>query len=192
MDRLKNLKIGIAMCGSFCTYEKVFSQIENIIDEGAEVFPIMSFNSSNMDTRFGKADEFLNRFEKLTKKNIINTIQMAERIGPENMLDILAISPCTGNTAAKLANGITDTPVLMACKSHLRNRKPLVIAISTNDGLGITLKNIGFLINVKNIYFVPFEQDNFENKPNSIVAKMDLLIPTIEKAIVGQQLQPII
>ncbi len=192
MKRLDNIKIGIALCGSFCMYESVFEQIKNIIDEGANVFPIMSFNSSTMDTRFGKAKDFRKRLIDLTSNEIIDTIQKAEIIGPKNMIDILLIAPCTGNTLSKIAYGITDTPVLMACKSHLRNNKPVVIAVSTNDGLGINMKNIGLLINMKNIYFVPFRQDNYLMKPNSLVSKMDMIIPTIEEAINAKQIQPVL
>lgn len=192
MGSLNNIKIGVALCGSFCTYEKVISQIKEMVFEGANVFPIMSFNSSSMDTRFGKSDEFLKQLYTITNNNVITTIQMAEEVGPKDMFDILVIAPCTGNTLGKLANAITDTPVLMACKSHLRNNKPVVIALATNDGLGMSMKNIGILINTKNIYFVPFEQDNYIKKPNSIVAIMEELIPSIKKAILGKQIQPVI
>lgn len=192
MKRLDKIKIGIALCGSFCMYENVFKQIENIVEEGAKVLPIMSFNSLNFDTRFGKADDFKKRLIDLTSNEIIDTIQKAEPIGPKNLIDILLIAPCTGNTLSKIAYGITDTPVLMACKSHLRNNKPVVIAVSTNDGLGINMKNIGLLINMKNIYFVPFRQDNYSMKPNSLVSKMDMIIPTIENAINAKQIQPVI
>jgi len=192
MKKLDKIKIGIALCGSFCMYESVFEQIKNIVDEGADVFPIMSFNSSTMDTRFGKAEDFRKRLIDLTSNEIIDTIQKAEVIGPKNMIDILLIAPCTGNTLSKIAYGITDTPVLMACKSHLRNNKPVVIAVSTNDGLGINMKNIGLLINIKNIYFVPFRQDNYLMKPNSLVSKMDMIIPTIKEAINAKQIQPVL
>lgn len=192
MKKLDKIKIGIALCGSFCMYESVFEQIQNIIDNGAEVFPIMSFNSSSMNTRFGKAEDFKKKLTNLTSHEIIDTIQKAEPIGPKNIIDILLIAPCTGNTLSKITYGITDTPVLMACKSHLRNNKPVVIAVSTNDGLGINMRNIGLLINIKNIYFVPFEQDNYISKPNSLVSKMDMIIPTVSSAINGKQLQPVI
>jgi len=192
MKKLDSIKIGIALCGSFCMYESVFEQIKNIVDEGANVLPIMSFNSSTMDTRFGKAEDFRKRLIDLTSNEIIDTIQKAEVIGPKNMIDILLIAPCTGNTLSKIAYGITDTPVLMACKSHLRNNKPVVIAVSTNDGLGINMKNIGLLINIKNIYFVPFRQDNYLMKPNSLVSKMDMIIPTIKEAINAKQIQPVL
>ena len=128
-------KIGFAMTGSFCTFENTIPQISKLIKEGAEVLPIMSYNSYNMDTKFGKAEDFINKLKKITGKDIINTITGAEPIGPKHLTDIMIIAPCTGNTIAKLANGITDTPVLMAAKSHLRNNNPLVIAVSTNDGL---------------------------------------------------------
>lgn len=189
---MKNINIGLALCGSFCMFENVLDEIKKIVDEGANVFPIMSFNSSSMDTRFGKAQNFLDRLYEITGNEVMTSIQKTEEIGPKNMLDILVIAPCTGNTLGKLSNGITDTPVLMACKAHLRNNKPVVIAVSTNDGLGMSMKNIGTLMNIKNIYFVPFEQDNYKTKPNSIVAKMNILIPSIENALNGKQIQPLI
>ncbi len=192
MNSLKDVKIGVALCGSFCTFDIVIAQIEKMVSEGANVFPVMSFNSSTIDTRFGTAEGFLKKLYELTNNNVITTIQMAEQVGPKKMFDILVIAPCTGNTLGKLANAITDTPVLMTCKSHLRNNKPVVIAVSTNDGLGMSMKNIGKLINVKNMYFVPFEQDNHIAKPNSLVAKMDMIIPTVKEALDGNQIQPIL
>jgi dipicolinate synthase subunit B len=192
MVDLLGLKIGVALSGSFCTFERVISQIRQMVLEGAIVYPIMSFNSANMDTRFGRAEDFKKRLEEITNNKVMDTIQLAEEIGPKNMFDILVISPCTGNSLGKLANGITDTPLLMAFKAHLRNNKPVVIAVSTNDGLGMSMKNIGILMNIKNIYFVPFEQDNYKAKPNSLVAKMDMIIPSIYEAMDRKQIHPLL
>lgn len=152
----------------------------------------MSPASSTITSRFGTPDEYSEQIRQITGHDIIRQIEEAEPIGPKSFLDALVILPCTGNTAAKLANGITDTAVLMAAKAHLRTNKPLVIAISTNDGLGMNLKNIGLLCNSKNIYFVPFGQDNYEKKPNSLMAHMELLLPTLELALEHKQYQPIL
>lgn len=187
-----NKNIGIALTGSYCTYAKTFDAIELLKGTGANLFTIFSNNASSTNSRFGKCNEFLQRAENLVGKKPITTIPEAEPIGPKSMLDILVIAPCTGNTLSKLANGISDTPVLMAAKSHLRNNKPLVISLSTNDALGMNLKNIGILLNTKNIYFVPFGQDNFSSKPNSMVAHIDLLCDTIDKALIYKQIQPVI
>lgn len=189
---LKEKKIGIALTGSFCTYEKAFDELQKLVDAKAEVFPILSDASQTIASRFGSPEQYIQRIKEITGKDPVTCIEGAEPIGPKGFLDILAIVPCTGNTAAKLANGITDTPVLMAAKAHLRNNKPLVISISTNDGLGMNLKNIGLLCNSKNIYFVPFGQDNYEKKPNSLVAHTALLVPTLEMALEQKQYQPIL
>lgn len=184
--------IGIAMTGSYCTYKKTFEAIRQLKNTGANLIPIFSFNAACTDSRFGTHDDFLQLARDLTGKEPILTIPDAEPIGPKSMLDILVIAPCTGNTLSKLANGISDTPVLMAAKSHLRNNKPLVISLSTNDALGMNLKNIGILLNTKNIYFVPFGQDNYRTKPNSMIAHVELLSDTIELAFEYKQLQPVI
>ena len=184
--------IGIAMTGSYCTYKKTFEAIRQLKDTGANLIPIFSFNAASTDSRFGTHDDFLQLARDLTGKEPILTIPDAEPIGPKSMLDILVIAPCTGNTLSKLANGISDTPVLMAAKSHLRNNKPIVISLSTNDALGMNLKNIGILLNTKNIYFVPFGQDNYRTKPNSMIAHVELLSDTIELAFEYKQLQPVI
>ena len=184
--------IGIAMTGSYCTYKKTFEAIRQLKDTGANLIPIFSFNAASTDSRFGTHDDFLQLARDLTGKEPILTIPDAEPIGPKSMLDILVIAPCTGNTLSKLANGISDTPLLMAAKSHLRNNKPLVISLSTNDALGMNLKNIGILLNTKNIYFVPFGQDNYRTKPNSMIAHVELLSDTIELAFEYKQLQPVI
>ena len=184
--------VGVALTGSFCTYDRVFPEIERLVIEEADVYTIFSKNSGTIDSRFGKSSDFLARAETIAGRPPITTIAEAEKFGPGNILDILVIAPCTGNTLAKLANGITDTPVLMAAKGHLRNNKPVVIAVSTNDALGTNLKNIGVLIAMKNIFFVPFGQDNFKSKPNSMVAHFDLILPTVTEALQGMQLQPVV
>ena len=189
---IKGKKIGIALTGSFCTFDKMFQELQKLKDAGADICPIMSDASQIIESRFGKPDIYITKIKEITGKDPIVSIPGAEPIGPKAYLDALAILPCTGNTAAKLANGITDTPVLMAAKAHMRNNKPLVISISTNDGLGMNLKNIGLLCNSKNIYFVPFGQDNYQTKPNSLVAHVELLIPTLEMALEHKQYQPIL
>ncbi len=189
---IKGKKIGIALTGSFCTFEKMFQELQKLKDAGADIYPIMSDASQTIESRFGNPDMYIAKIKEIAQKEPILSISGAEPIGPKAYLDALAILPCTGNTAAKLANGITDTPVLMAAKAHMRNNKPLVISISTNDGLGMNLKNIGLLCNSKNIYFVPFGQDNYQAKPNSLVAHVDLLIPTLEMALEHKQYQPIL
>lgn len=189
---LKGKKVGIAVTGSFCTFDKIFKELKNLVDTGADVYTIFSGASQQISSRFGEPEEFLKKAEEITGREPIITIEGAEPIGPKSYLDVLVIFPCTGNTAAKLANGITDTPVLMAAKAHLRNNKPLVISISTNDALGMNMKNIGLLLNSKNIYFIPFGQDNPEKKHNSLIAHTEKLIPTLELALEGKQLQPLI
>ncbi|HHT88599.1 MAG TPA: dipicolinate synthase subunit B [Clostridiales bacterium] len=184
--------IGVALTGSYCTFDKVFPQIENLVKRNANVYTIFSEQTSKTDTRFGKAADFLKKAQDITDKNPIYTITEAEKLGPNNILDIIVVAPCSGNTLAKMANAITDTPVLMATKGLLRNNKPVILAISTNDALSNNLKNIGLLINSRNIYFVPFGQDNYKGKPYSMVAHFDLMLPTIEHALDGKQLQPIV
>jgi len=186
------LTVGFALTGSFCTFKKVLPEVKNLVDKGAKVIPIMSENAQKTDTRFGKAQDFIKELEQITGNPLINSIDTAEPIGPKALLDILVIAPCTGNTLGKLANGITDTCVTMAAKAHLRNGRPVVIAVSTNDGLGANAKNIGLLLNTKNIYFVPFGQDDPQKKCNSVVAHMDMIIPTIENALQGKQIQPVL
>ncbi len=192
MESLKSKKIGFGFTGSFCMYEKIFIQMENLSKEGAELIPIFSDASQTTDCRFGKAEEFIKHAEAIAGRPVIKTIPAAEPIGPKSLLDIMLIAPCTGNTLAKLANGITDTPVLMAAKAHIRNQKPLVLFLSSNDALGMNFKNIGLLFNSKNIYFVPFGQDNFIKKPTSMVSKRDLISDTLLAALCGKQLQPVI
>lgn len=180
------------MCGSFCTFDKVLPQMEKVAGLGYEVQPILSEFSYSTDTRFGKAADFIERIEKICGRPAIHTIYDAEPIGPRKLLDILLVAPCTGNTLGKLANGVTDTSVTMAVKAHLRNQRPVVIAVSTNDALGAAGKNIGMLLNQKNIYFVPMRQDDPIQKPQSIVADFTQIPQAVECAFKGVQMQPVI
>ena len=189
---LSKCNIGFGITGSFCTFDKVKRELTRIAEMGAEIYPIFSFNVCCFDTRFGAADEHMRDIEQIAGRDGIKTIMEAEPIGPKGYLDVMVIAPCTGNTLAKLVHGIIDTPVLMAAKAHLRNNKPLVIAVSTNDALGMNFKNIGELMNIKNIYFVPYGQDDYIKKPNSLVADMTLIPETIEAALSGRQLQPVL
>ena len=189
---LSECNIGFGITGSFCTFDKILPQIKILKDEGADVTPVFSFNTQNMDTRFYKSQDFLKDVKNITGKDGIKTIQQAEQVGPKKLFDVMVIAPCTGNTIAKLANGITDTPVLMAAKAHLRNERPLIIGVSTNDGLSMNLQNIGRLMNIRNIYFVPFGQDDPIKKTRSLVCYLDKIKPTIELAMSNQQIQPIV
>ena len=180
------------MTGSFCTYAKAFEQIESLLEEGAILQTIFSDTSQHIKCRFGKGEDFIKRAYEITGNDPMKTIEEAEIIGPTGCLDVLVLMPCTGNTMAKLANGITDTPVLMAAKAQLRNEKPVVISMASNDALGMNLKNIGNLLNHKHIYFVPFGQDDPNKKPNSMIADTTLLIPTILAALHGKQYQPVL
>ena len=189
---LQGKKIGVAFTGSFCTYQRVFTELKNLVQEGAQVQTIFSNAVQSIDSRFGNAEDFVKEAEKITGIAPMLTIAQAEPIGPKGLLDLLVILPCTGNTIAKLANGITDTPVLMAAKAHLRNEKPLLLSISTNDALGMNMKNIGLLLNAKHVYFVPFGQDNAKKKPNSMIAHTELLVPAAKAALEGKQYQPVI
>jgi len=189
---LKGVRVGFAITGSFCTFAKTIPQIENLVNEGADVFPIISESVNDFDTRFGTAEDFKNTLKRITGKDPINTIIDAEPIGPKALIDILVIAPCTGNTIAKIANAITDGPITMACKAHLRNMRPVVIAISTNDGLSANAKNIGTLLNMKNIYMVPFGQDDPIKKCTSLVADFDQILDTVLSALQNNQMQPIL
>lgn len=189
---LDGMKIGFVITGSFCTFDKVIPEIKKIVKEGAEVYPILSESADQFDTRFCTSEAFKSNLKSITGKDAISTIVDVEPIGPKSFLDIVVVAPCTGNTLAKIANAITDTPATMACKAHMRNNKPVVLSISTNDGLGANAKNIGLLLNMKNIFLVPFGQDNPANKPNSLVAKTEMIIPTILEALKGKQIQPIL
>ena len=190
--KLKDKNIGYCFTGSFCTFRASITQMKSLVEEGANVFPIMSFNSYNMDTKFGNAKDFIKEIEEITGHSIISTITDAEPIGPNKMFDILIISPCSGNTIAKLSYDIIDTPVTMATKSHLRTERPVVLAISTNNALSGSAENIGRLLNRKHYYFVPFKQDNPITKPRSIVADFSYIKKTLEFALENEQIQPII
>ncbi len=184
--------IGFAITGSFCTHEKIKGVVRKLVEDGNRVIPIFSNMSQTINSRFGDARDFIIAVQEITGEHGIFTLQEAEPIGPRAYLDVMIIAPCTGNTMAKLCAGITDSPVLMAAKAHMRNEKPVIIAVSTNDALGANLKNIGELMNTKNVYFVPFGQDDYEKKPKSMVAHFEMVPDTIEEALKGKQIQPVI
>ena len=184
--------MGFAFCGSFCTHDKAIGALEQVKADYGDVIPIVSEAAAELDTRFGRAHDFLREVERICDKRVISTLQAAEPIGPKKLLDVLVIAPCTGNTLAKLTAGITDSTVTMAAKAHLRNGRPLVLAVSTNDALGANAKNIGELLCRKNVYFVPFRQDDPQNKPTSMVADFALIPQALEAAMQGIQLQPIL
>lgn len=188
---MDNITIGFAMCGSFCTFENAKKQIKLLTEKNINVIPLMSFNAFSTDTRFGKASEHIEQIEKISGNKIIATLADAEPVGPKKLFDLLIIEPCTGNTIAKLANGITDTPVTLAAKAHIRNDRPLLIAVSTNDALSNSAANIGKLLNTKNIYFVPMRQDDSVKKPRSVVADFNKTYDAIVTALNGKQIQPI-
>lgn len=185
------LTVGFALCGSFCTLEKAVTVLEQIAGRHRTI-PILSAQAAETDTRFGRADDWRKRIEAACGRTAITAVEEAEPIGPKGLLDVLVICPCTGNTLGKLACGITDGPVTMAAKAHLRNGRPLVLAIATNDGLGAAAANIGTLLNRRNVYFVPFRQDDCRSKPTSLIADFDLTEPTIEAALCQRQLQPLL
>lgn len=189
---MSSIRVGYALCGSFCTFEKSIAQMEKLASMNYEIIPIMSYNAFNTDTRFGKAEDIRRRIENICDRPVISTIKDAEPIGPKRLTDIMVVSPCTGNTAAKLAGAVTDTPVTMAVKSHLRQSKPVLLCIATNDALGTSAQNIGRLLNTRHFYFVPFSQDDPLRKPNSLVADFDKLVPALELALQETQLQPVI
>ncbi|WP_282941900.1 dipicolinate synthase subunit B [Paenibacillus sp. RC67] len=184
--------VGFALTGSHCTFAEVMPQIQRFVDAGAKVVPIVSFTILTTDTRFGTSENWQNQLKEITGNDIIASIVDAEPLGPSKLLDVLVIAPCTGNTTSKLANAMTESPVLMAAKAQMRNQRPVVLAISTNDGLGLNAMNISKLLITKNIYFVPFGQDAPVAKPNSLVARMDLIMETCEEALEGKQLQPMV
>lgn len=188
---MKAINVGYALCGSFCTMEKSVEILENLTKE-VNITPIMSPIASTVSTRFGSAENFKARIVSATQKEIITTIKDAEPIGPKGLLDALIIAPCTGNTLAKLALGITDTSVTMAAKAHLRNGRPLIIAVATNDALSASAKNIGTLMNTKNIYFVPMTQDDAKGKPTSVIADFTKIGDTLKNALEGKQIQPVL
>ena len=190
---LSGKNIGFAFTGSFCIFNKTIEELKKLKNiKNTIITPIMSFNSYNLDSKFGKAKDFIEKIENITQNKIIHTIQDAEPIGPKKMFDILIVAPCSGNTIAKLANDITDNTVTVAVKSHLRREKPVAIAISTVNGLSDAGENIGKLLNRRNYYFVPFKQDNPITKPRSIVFDEEYIIKTIEYALNGEQIEPII
>jgi dipicolinate synthase subunit B len=184
--------VGYALTGSHCTLEEIMPQIRRFVDAGAKVIPIVSNTVMTTDTRFGKAEVWQQQLKDITGNEIISNIVEAEPLGPSKLLDVLVIAPCTGNTTSKLANAMTESPVLMAAKGQMRNQRPLVLAISTNDGLGLNAMNIAKLLITKNIYFVPFGQDAPLTKPNSLVARMDMIMETCEAALQGKQIQPLV
>ena len=192
MSKKKQRVIGFAITGSFCTYEKIKEVVRKLVEEGNRVIPIFSNSAQTVNCRFGDARDFIIEIQEITGERGIFTLQEAEPIGPKAFLDAMVIAPCTGNTISKLCAGITDTPVLMAAKAHIRNEKPLIIAVSTNDALGANFKNIGQLMNTKNMYFVPFGQDDPVKKTKSLVAHWNLISETIEEAMKGKQIQPVI
>ncbi len=189
---LSGITAGFALTGSFCTFSAVLPEIENLKRAGAKIVPIMSRIAAETDTRFGTAESFRRRIEAICEAEIITTVEKAEPIGPRKLLDILIVAPCTGNTLGKIANGITDTSVTMATKAHLRNARPVLLAVSTNDGLSGAAKNIGLLLNAKNIFFVPFGQDDPDRKPTSLVADMKSIVPAAGAALLGRQMQPLL
>ena len=189
---MEKINVGFAITGSFCTFKRAIETMKELKKAGYNIVPIMSYNAYSTDTRFGKAYDFRETIEDIAERKIISSIVEAEPIGPKKMLDILIIEPCTGNTLAKLANSIADTPVTLAAKSHLRNGRPVLLAISTNDALAGASKNIGALLNYKNLYFIPYKQDDSENKPTSIVAEFSLTERAMLAALNGKQLQPLI
>ncbi len=189
---INNIKIGYAVTGSFCTFSKMIKTVEQLKNMGADIYPIMSEISYSTDTRFGAAEDFREKLITISGHEIVKSVKEAEPIGPKKLLDLIIVAPCTGNTLAKIANGITDTSVTMAVKAHIRNGRPVLLGVSTNDALGNSAKNIGALMNYKNIYFVPFEQDDYKSKPNSLVASFDEIPAASKAALDGIQLQPLI
>jgi dipicolinate synthase subunit B len=189
---MEQLRVGFAFCGSFCTMSRAIAALERVAGLYEQVIPIVSETVRDTDTRFGAAHDFMREMERICDKRVISSIAAAEPIGPKGLLDVLVICPCTGNTLSKLASGITDSAVTMAAKAHLRNGRPLVLAPATNDGLSGSAGSIGALLGRKNVYFVPFGQDDWEKKPTSLVADFTLLPETIAAALRGEQLQPLL
>ena len=186
------LRIGLAITGSFCTFSRILEQIRKMTATGMEITPILSFNAATTDTRFGTAAEFIENLTEATGQTPLTTLTEVEPIGPQALFDILVCAPCTGSTLARLACGLSDTPVTLAVKSHLRRSRPVVIAVSTNDALGASMRNIALLKNAKHMYFVPLRQDDPVNKPNSLVADFSLIENTIAAALAGTQIQPLL
>lgn len=189
---IKGKTIGFGLTGSHCTFEEIMIEMKKLVDAGARVIPIVTHTLLSTDTKFGKSEDWVAMIKKITGEEIIDSMVKAEPFGPSKLLDVMLIAPMTGNSTAKLANALTDSPVLMSAKAQMRNQKPLVLAISTNDGLGLNAVNVAKLIPTKNIYFVPFGQDAPDKKPNSLVARMELIQETCEAALDGKQLQPMV
>ena len=189
---MEPIRVGFAFCGSFCTYHQAMTALEQVHARYGDVTPIVSETSAATDSRFGPAHEYMREMERICDKRVVDSIPKAEPIGPKHLLDVLVICPCTGNTLAKLANGITDTTVTMAAKAHLRNGAPVVICMATNDGLAASARNIGTLLDKKHVYFVPFGQDDPAEKPTSLVADFSQVCDTIDAALRGEQLQPLL
>ncbi|WP_202077194.1 dipicolinate synthase subunit B [Caldalkalibacillus salinus] len=189
---LKGKTIGFGLTGSHCTFEEVMPEMQKLKDAGARVIPIVTHTLMTTDTKFGKSEDWLAQIKAITNEDIIDSIVKAEPIGPSKLLDVMVIAPMTGNSTSKLANALTDSPVLMATKATLRNQRPVVLGISTNDALGLNAANVAKLMNTKNIYFVPFGQDAPEKKPNSLVSRMELIKETCEQALEGKQIQPMV
>ncbi|MFT8871317.1 MAG: dipicolinate synthase subunit B [Sporolactobacillus sp.] len=190
--RLEGKKIGFGLTGSHCTYARVLPEVARLVEAGAEVTGFVTYTVRHTDSRFGKGEEWVKRLEAVTGRPVLDSIVEAEPYGPQKPLDCMVIAPLTGNSLSKLASAETDSAVLMAAKATLRGGRPVVLGVSTNDGLGLSLQNIARLIITKNIFFVPFGQDDPVGKPNSLVGKMNLLLPTIEKALTREQLQPLL
>lgn len=185
-------KIGFAMTGSFCTLSEVIVELERLVFLGADVYPIISTTVATTNTRFGRSDDFRRRIQLATGRDCMESIVETEQIGPKRMLDLMVVAPCTGNTLAKIANGVNDTPVTMAVKAHVRNQMPVVLALATNDGLSANAKNLGLLLNTKHVFFVPLGQDDPEKKTTSLIARFGLIVPTIELALEEKQIQPLL
>ena len=189
---MENITVGYAFCGSFCTISDSIKALKELAKQNIKIIPIMSQIVYSTDTRFTKANQLIETVENICGEKIIHTITAAEPIGPKNLLDVIVVAPCTGNTLSKIALGITDTPVTMSVKAHLRNNKPVVLAVATNDGLGATSKNFGLLLNTQNIYFVPYRQDDPHSKTNSLVSDFTLIPQAVEYALKGEQMQPVL
>ncbi|MFZ5985933.1 MAG: dipicolinate synthase subunit B [Bacillota bacterium] len=190
--QLKDVKIAFALTGSYCVFDKVIPQVEVLVNEGALVYPVVSYEVARTDTRFGKAQDFMDRLKAITGKNVICTMEEVEPLGVVHPIDLVVVSPCTGNSLSKLSSAATDSPALMAAKGAFRNHKPVVIGVATNDGLGICAKSLGSLLCTRNIFFIPFGQDNYKTKPDSLVSKFELTLPTVVEALKGNQLQPLL
>ena len=191
--KLKGVKLGFGFTGAYSVFDQVFPQLQRLIDEGAEIVPIISYQVAKTDSRYGNATDFLQKIEEITGRKVIQSMSDAEAFNKqEQPIDLFIIAPCTGNSLSKLADGATDTPVLMVAKELFRNSKPILLGIATNDGLGISARNIGSLLATKNVYFIPYGQDDFRAKPMSLVSKFELMVPSILEAINNQQIQPIL